>query len=909
MEILKRHALEHIWCEPNQDSQNIFQVDRITPQRGVLNKTLVMWDAIAMPKQSNNSRFFYHVYQIGKLSNIVLNIKMKSSQWYSATDICNLNKEVVDVYFEKGCMIPRDLIYLMMLPNGNFIMAIEIVPGLDFGKESVISTETGAVITRDIILDNHSPIIRFYNNGRFTTPDFMASTANTVAPIKATGKLISFMSDYNSFALEKQKIKSSMNSIGKYLYWENGYLINEPTVFSNSFIGNYHYYMWDSSIKLIDFIPISELQSFTSKVDVNIRKYVVMLTTDYKTIDYHDDVDFYLIKKVGSSYKGVVIPRLDQRNVRQVTHNSYSIRTDVLHNLSNSHDFLKDFKDCHILAVVRQGGFKRGLIHQSNRINELYRLKRKDILEAMGGINSLVPEWEAANLEASAYTTIMRSKAKDITTNMLKSAYGYNAASLYMEKSSHDVVSTDLPHGVNLPLGYTISDEFGIGHRSVFCYDSNGLLQDYYQDFETVETMLIKKELVPITKHIEVYHGDISTTDNVIYTNKQFASSDLTNWGFRVYGIPTNAAGEVISNWVDISNSKYYDYHPTGYKGTTVPTIVWNNTLLNQDRIFPAIKVNKYVVCQKFKVSSINQYRGYHAVTINTAKSFDGTDRSAVTTIPPGQLDVFMNGYSLIEGIDYHIDWPTIYISRISNNRNEPLKDEILVRMRGFCDKKTMLPTNFRDIGFLEGSIASVDKEFDIRNDRNSRIIIGGKVYNRNKVAFAEEANDVSTIQDGLPFAVTDHWGSVESYLNINSLDYRDESLLIDKRVEAYLTPRVSTTVPEHNFIIDERWLLVSPFLSSILNDIVNFGFLNDPKAIKIGAFNKSEIETTLAAYMHLLKVDPCINNPNSDYILYLPHQYTNTLSVTQSQYALLQYLIDEYLNNMVDLSPYLTIG
>ena len=909
MEILKRHALSNIWCEPNQDSQNIFQVDRITPQRGVLNKAPVMWSSITLPKQSYSSRFFYHVYQIGKLSNIVLNIKMTVSKWYSATEICNLNKEVIDVYFDNGCTIPRDLVFLMMLPNGNFIMAIEIVPELDFGKEDIISEETGEVITRPIILDNHNPIIRFYNNGRFYTADFLSSGANVAEPIKATGKSISFLSDYNSFVNEKTKIKNSMNGKGKYLYWVNGYIVNEPQVYTTAFNGQYHYYIWDSSIKLIDFIPVKELVSFTSKLDINVRKFVCMLNTDYRTIDYHDDVDFYLITRNGNQYKGVLVPRNDIKNVRQLTHNSYSIRSDILHNLSNAHPFLKDFDNCQLMAVVRQGGFTRGLIHQSNRINELYRLDRNEILQAISGVNSLVPEWEAANLESSSYVTIMRSKIKDITKPMLKDAYGYNAASLYMEKASHDLGVGDLPTSVNLPLAFTIPDAYGLGHRAVFCYDSSGLLIDYYQDYETVETMLIKKELASVTKHVEVYHGDLSETANVIYTNKQFASVDLAEWGFRVYGIPIDATGDVIGDWFDITDSKYYDYHPNGYVGNNTPTIVWNNTLLNQYKIYPAIKLNKYVICQKFKISNFNHYRGYHSATINSVKSFDGVDRSETPSIAPGQLDVFLNGYSLIQDIDYFIDWPTIYISRISNNRDNPIDDEILVRMRGFCDKETMLPNNTRDSGFLQGSIASVDNEFDIRNDRNNRIIVGGKVYSRENIAFAEESNETSTLQDGLPFAVTDHWGSVETYLNVNSLDYKEKSLAIDRRVEAYLTPRVKTNVPENNFIITERWGVISPFLSSIINSIKNFSFLSDPKDIKTGAFNKAEIEVTLANYMHLLKVDPCIKNPNGDYILYLPHQYTNPISVTQEQYALLQYLVDEYLNNMVDLTPYLTIG
>ena len=84
---------------------------------------------------------------------------------------------------------------------------------------------------------------------------------------------------------------------------------------------------------------------------------------------------------------------------------------------------------------------------------------------------------------------------------------------------------------------------------------------------------------------------------------------------------------------------------------------------------------------------------------------------------------------------------------------------------------------------------------------------------------------------------------------------------------------------------------------------------MSSPTDIKVGAFNKAEIELTLANYMKLLAVDPCVNNINGDYILYLPHQYTNPVTVTQDQYALLQYLVDEYLNGMIDLTPYLVIG
>lgn len=901
MDILKRHAIDNIWCEPNQDSQNIFQVDRLTAERGVLNKAPVIWNSVKMPKESGISRFFYHLYQIGKLDNSVLNINMVTNKWYSATEICNLNKEVVDVYFDNGCMIPRDIVYLMVLPNSNFIMAIEILPNLDMGKETVVSTTSGEMYERSISLDFHNPIIRFYNNGRFSTPEFIGSGSNITNPIRAIGKYVSYMNDFNSLRSDITSIKNTMNNKGKYLYWMDGYIVNEPTVYNTSFGNKYHYFIWDSSIKNIDFIPISELVSFTSKVDMNTRKYACVLNTDYKTIDYQDDIDFYLVKKTGSNYKGVLIPRLNRKNIRQITHNAYSIRSDVLNDLSNSHKDLKDFNNLHIMAIVRQGGFKRGLVHQKNRINELYRLPRNQILEALSGVNSLVPEWKAENLESSAYTTIMRSSVKEINETMLKEAYGYNASNLYLEKSSHDIVSNDLPYGVNLPLGFAQYDSFGQGNRAVFCYDSNGLLLGYYQDKETVETLILSSQYRLITKHIEAYHAEVSSSDNVIYTNSTYTSPQLKEWGFRVYAIQRDNNGNIIGKWKDITNTNFYSFN----KDTN--TINFNNSLLSQSKLLTAIKLNKYVTVQEFKTDDIRFYRGYHSVTISTEKSFDGTIKDGVDTIPPGQLDVFLNGYSLIEGLDYFIKWPTIYISRISSKRNTPTEDKILVRMRGFCDKSTMQPTNFRDIGFLEGSIASVNNRFDVRNDRNSRIIIGGKIYSRNNVAFAEESTETSGIQDGLPYAVSDHWGNTESYLNISSLDYREESLDIDKRVGDYLTSRLKTTVPEHNFIIVERWEVISLFISSIINDIKNNGFLID--YVRTGAYDKLQIETLLSNYMHLLNVDPCVLNPNSDFILFLPHQYNYTLSVSQDQYALLEYLIKEYLNNLIDLTPYLTIG
>ena len=50
----------------------------------------------------------------------------------------------------------------------------------------------------------------------------------------------------------------------------------------------------------------------------------------------------------------------------------------------------------------------------------------------MSGVNSLVPQWGAAQLEASAYTDVMRARWDQVTIEKTEATYGYRSLSVIL---------------------------------------------------------------------------------------------------------------------------------------------------------------------------------------------------------------------------------------------------------------------------------------------------------------------------------------------------------------------------------------------------------------------------------------------------------------------------------------------
>src|SRR5699024_5766699 len=135
--------------------------------------------------------------------------------------------------------------------------------------------------------------------------------------------------------------------------------------------------------------------------------------------------------------KGVYYGRFQPDAVRQLTHNVYSLVIHYINTYIQDHPFLDPLGDqdefdldseLKIVAFTRHAGYKdRPVVHEVNRIRELYRLDLGRINAALSGLASLVPEWRAEHLELSAYPKVMGSLVGDINESLVSDAYGYNA--------------------------------------------------------------------------------------------------------------------------------------------------------------------------------------------------------------------------------------------------------------------------------------------------------------------------------------------------------------------------------------------------------------------------------------------------------------------------------------------------
>ena len=94
LNVLVDHAIDNVWCTPEQDNQVILKLARLTPVGGVFNRYKLHWDYIPLPEKNIN----YHVFQIGQIHPLLLNLLEKREEWVSLAQACNGKNTILDIY-------------------------------------------------------------------------------------------------------------------------------------------------------------------------------------------------------------------------------------------------------------------------------------------------------------------------------------------------------------------------------------------------------------------------------------------------------------------------------------------------------------------------------------------------------------------------------------------------------------------------------------------------------------------------------------------------------------------------------------------------------------------------------------------------------------------------------------------
>lgn len=847
------HAIRSVWCTPNQDRQSIVKPVRITPINGVRNKTRVMLKTINLPVTGVN----FHIYQVGNIHPALIGLFNSVDKWESIESISNREKVIVDFYNDAGIQYPRFAVWYRYTSDGNLIFAIQQQPKLA------------------IDFNGHPIYIRFYSNAYFNSRE----SDPLDDYIKVRGLQILEQTDILSLQTEIQIRQALPGHVYCYI---NGMLTDSITLL-NTNIGDVAEFIHDTSIyKVID-LPVSSLPNFTSTID-NKEKYLIHPSGTTEKIDHYDDIDFFLINKNNlGKFKGLLYHKNHADSVRMVTHRDYAIVVQYLMGLVSTQSTWTNPEELTVRLHIRNSGYNRSLVNEVNRIKELYKLTDTDLVAAMTGVNAVIPNWTAANLEASAYTDIMEDKITDITLTKVENAYGYNALSVILGDTPRKTTLSSGRKAVTMPYGL-------IENSTVYEFNSDGVLLDFHNHVNG-DTYVCTSGF---TDMVEAISGIGGTSLDDVYGQDTQTLDPLLD--YRMYKCVISL-GTPSDIWEDVTDSGDY--------ALINNQLTW---LIDTANYYTMVRSNKKFLAYHLEITP---ELGSLRFSLDQVMDREGLVSTWVMQVPMGRLEVFLNGYNLIEGLDYYVDFPRVVIINKEYLVTPELGSlqRVTVRATSFCRSNLQMDPS-AEFGFIRHELVSNNNRFDIRDDRVLRFVVDGRLKHRNDIRFSEDNSPNLTWlgNNGKPYQIND----IVVPLRHNSINdtyaLRDQARAVDSLISDYLTLKKPDEINNFPNVIPNRYTVFSPFLCKLIYELVS-GRLNDPRLY--GFVDDSIVAKICRPYEWLLQFDPTQDGLQQDdrYVEVHPHNLFTVISLTQHHYVFLLKVIKLYLHNRVSLTGHVTIS
>jgi len=864
---LVSHALRNVWGNPSQDRQLVFAAKRITPLNGALNRFTLMNRKVALPIQGKR----YHVFQIGQLNpNLIGFASTKpdwvNESWLNLAQSIESNKMMISLYTADGTCIPRFQTYLLFSNERDLVVAVED------NSRVKIDYKTDQVY------------FRVYSNAYYESqaadqlPDVM----------KCKGKIALNVNDILAMQLEVTALRQLTGHVFTYC---NGFLVDEISPVTVQ-IGDAMEYVYDYSVKKMVTFDVNSLNIFSSTLDLKTKFLLHYAGTDDNTIDYQDDLDIYILNPNGARYKGYYYHRNTPESHRMVTHRDYAIVVDyytyiaqkLAEDTSTTPVDIMGFKLQ--VAIRKSGTNNRPLIYDNARIFEMYKLDDEKILQAMMGVNSSLEIWKAQSLEANAYTELMRAPyAENVTLSLVQSAYGYNSMSKIVGDTPQKTTLISGRQTATLP-------EALIGNCTVYEYDVNGQLLGWHYHSGDVTYQAVDNN----TRLIEAISGRGTDAPDVRFGTDNIPVPAVDN--YRVYrcwfdnGVPNN-------QWADVTGSS--EYHIEN------GILIWDNEQIEQ---FVMVRTDAKFLAYDLDLTCVNGNLFFTFAEKEDRGLGDGV-QDYTLPVPLGEIDVFLNGHSLIKGLDYNIVFPTIHVvnKKYLNQPGTDALQHLHVRMTGFCSSDLKFE-QIDDYGFVQYGFLSENNRYDIRDDKVLRITMDGKTLHRDALLFSEEHDGVSVADptNGLPYQVKDIVVPLKQLVNENTYSLRAKSIQIDEDVSDYMTIKDPEADRGDLDIIPEKYPVVSPFVSRVLNALLT-DYIT--KTQIENAVTDNDVIALVSEFEPLLQFDPVNEDLEYDYrfVDVHPHRNTTVINLELYQFRFLNRVVGLYCHGLVNLSPFFTVN
>lgn len=850
-EALRQFAVKNIWCSPLQDHQAIFKLARLTDFGGVWNRFSIEWITLNLPE--NDAPF--HVYQIGQNCPFDLGLFPQRGLWIKLSDLCTTQSMIADLYLDNGVQIPRSQSYICRTSDKNFILCVkEVLAISDLNAETLN--------------------LRLYSDQYFSSSRGEARRSKLVC----NGMRVGSISDINTMQAEIQAIKPAFGYVN---IWHNGRYVNNVSA-AKVKVGDYVEYLYDPSVAAVIDFPISSLPAFRSKLD-SLDKFILHPPKrGDASIYYRDDVDIFLIKKEAGDYvNGIYYHRNREDSLRMLTHRDYSIPSAyVTGYVKDDLRWKNDASGLIVRVMVRESGYSRSLVHEINRIHEIYKLPDAKILRAFQGLDSTLKEWTADWLESANYPYVMRCWYPEITPGVVIDAMGHNSIAEFVGKTPTVVTHTNEGIDyVDLPWGLQ-------QNATMYEYDAGGLLLGFYYHTEGARYYTANKsaDLVEgicgqATQSVEAYYGKVALTLDPLKSYRFYISDVL--------------GGGTQNNWREVTEAD-------GFFKVTDNVVTWS---YDESR-----KVGCVVSDSKFLgyTLDLDQPDGFFRFHVNY------TDvQGVVMELPVGKLELWLGGpgkpgRSLVPGLDYFVNWPEVVIVN-KEWLNVDGINTVTIRCTDWAQKDgSMLPQS--DAGFVQHGLLSNDKIYQIRDDHVIRCVADGRTFHRDQLVFAEQKyglklKDAANVLDGRPYWISDIRVPFTGIPQSKVESLRAQAADVDKRAGDYLAKQFTPPTFDQPPFIKWRYRVYSPVITKLISDIIRGWFVPPQMPCP-----DQTVMESFKDYEYILPFDPARLQITQEYVTVHPHPWSKTRTVTQSQYLYLKKITELYLNDLVDITQFLTI-
>lgn len=886
-DFLLQHAIRNVWCNPAQDRQYAIKLARLTPRFGVKVNYNLPYEKVVLPTNTDQ----YHVYQVGKVIPRNFGLPSTQYQWMTFAELSNQFLVMSDLYVENGFQFPRFESYFMITRGQNMIVAVKI-------NERIHN------------LDTEDLYLRLYTNAYY-----QSARSDGRRIMFVNGKRVQSATDLQALQIEHMNLKTLHG--GHQYFYVNGRFCNDISVVTAK-AGDVVEYVHDLSIKRMVEFSVNELDTFHSLLD-NQTKYLLHYEGDGNhVIDYADDCDLYLIKpSAGGRFQGVKYHQNDAKWLRMVTHRDYSIPTTKVESYVPLHlddlrylddatrwpqDHWNNVNQLKIRMYIRESGYSRPLVADANRIMELYKLDDERVVKALLGVDGAIELWHAQSLENSPYVRFMSatpsevypiafnldgetSPGKEEMLNRVGNVYGYHSAAVILANTPTRTDRTPTPMA---QLSYE--------HRkdvTVFEYDEDGVMVDWR--YQAAGGVYLCRSDAAAT--IEAVSGLGSSkmgdhfgkgTVNVPYG--QTARLYVT-------GFWRNNPTDEWQDITEVNNQSSYGYWVSNSDGSRT----WNWTLdIDQ---YGLVRIDNQFLCRDFDVYLSD---GQLKFSVSSDETHDGVTTHRTMEVPPGELDIAINGRWMIRGLDYSVIWPQVVVHNKEYLDDTVDAQRITLRASGFCTKDLELPDP-KEWGYVEYGVLSGNDRYDVHDNKVRRVVIDGHYIHPDELVFDEDLGSltIDIERNGAPYVIKEPMSVLRDVYTDDKVAWREDQAR-DRQVADYMDLYYPTNTHAIADVIETPYLLVSTLSNKILRDLVD-GILDPPGMY--ARYSDQDIHDWLQPYSWLVDHDPCNQDLDPVRVKILPHWKDTAIMLNIYQYKLYTRALGLFLRNVPDYAQFVTIN